>query len=166
MNTRFFSLKPKIAKPNFESACSDKPQFALSGTSHTISTPFEKLYIENSKVDHFFDITQEPNNIGAGLHGPDPRFLKTPKPSNFPESDSDFGKAIPTPVDTTLKSGGISNSRQTNERAGIRKRAAKTYGNRQITGGFTHTNGPPTKQYRPVNSRNGKYDRRGNRTCH
>ena len=62
----------------FESAYSDKPQLAISGTNHTVTTPNGRVIhrkLINKPIETY---NQETNNRGTGPRGSDGRFIRSP----------------------------------------------------------------------------------------
>ena len=62
---------------NFESAYSDKPQLAISGTKHTVTTLNGRTLHREMISKPNSDFTQEQNNRGIGPRGPCGRFIRS-----------------------------------------------------------------------------------------
>ena len=88
-------IVPKM-KPKFDSAYFDKPQIAISGTKHKITTSENGILHRKHISKSIFEFTQEPNNSRPGLRGPDGRFTKSPKLRKYLDSDSAAGPYIHT----------------------------------------------------------------------
>ena len=78
-NYPFLFLDIKHRKSKFESAYMDKPNIAVSGTKHTVTTPNGRVIHKKciSKPPHNFNQDCN-NNRGTEPRGPDGRFTKSP----------------------------------------------------------------------------------------
>ena len=77
-NYPFSFLEKKHQRNKFESANSDRPQLAISGTSHTVTTPNGRVIhrkLINKPIETF---KQENNKRGTGPRGSDVRFIRSP----------------------------------------------------------------------------------------
>ena len=77
-NCPFLFLEKKHQRKKFESAYSDKPQLAISGTSHTVTTPNGRVIHKKLISKPIADFYQEPNSRGISPRGPDGRFIRSP----------------------------------------------------------------------------------------
>ena len=68
-NCPFLFLEKKHQGKKLESAYSDKPQLAISGTNHTVTTPKGRV-IHRKTRSKPIDFNQEYNNRGTGPRGP------------------------------------------------------------------------------------------------
>ena len=115
-NYPFLFLEKKHQRNKFESAYSDKPQLAVSGTKHTITTPNGRILHWKMKRKPIPKFYQEQNNRGIGPRGPDGRFIRSPsKPkrttvieseseSETPLMDTESPKTPDPPTTTTTSS--------------------------------------------------------------
>ena len=69
--------RKKHQRNKLESAYSDKPQLAISGTNHTVTTPNGRV-LHREMISIPIDFNQEYNNRGSGPRGPDGQFVKSP----------------------------------------------------------------------------------------
>ena len=77
-NYPFLFLAKKHQRPKLESAYTAKPQLALSGTKHTVTTPNRKT-IHRKNISEPIDFKQEHTATeGTDLRGQDGRFTKSP----------------------------------------------------------------------------------------
>ena len=109
----FFFLEKKHQQ-NLESAYSDKPQLAISGTNHTVTSPNGRV-IHRKMISKPIDFNQENTNRGIGPRGPDGRFVKSPSKhqramiidsdteSETPPMEIDSPKTPELSIDTTIK---------------------------------------------------------------
>ena len=100
-NYPFFFLEKKHQRNKFESAYSDKPQLAVSGTKHTITTPNGRILHRKMISKPISNFNQEQNNRGIGPRGPDGRFITSPskhRRTTVIESDSESETPL---LDTT-----------------------------------------------------------------
>ena len=100
-NYPFFFLEKKHKRNNFENAYSDKPQLAVSGTKHTITTPNGRILHRKMISKPIYNSNQEQNNRGIGPRGPDGRFITSPskhRRTTVIESDSESETPL---MDTT-----------------------------------------------------------------
>ena len=74
--------RKKHQRNKLESAYSDKPQLAILGTKHTVSTPNGRIIHRKMISKPFSDFAQEQNNRGIGPHGPDGRFIRSTSNKN------------------------------------------------------------------------------------
>ena len=77
-NYLFSFLEKKHQRNKFESAYSDKPQLAISGTSHTVTTPDGRIIHRKLISKPIETFKQENNNRGTGPRGADGRFIRSP----------------------------------------------------------------------------------------
>ena len=79
-NYSFLFLEKKPQKSKFESAFTDKPNVAISGTKHTVTTPNGRILHRKCINKPITDFDQECNNNirGTGPRGPHGRFTKSP----------------------------------------------------------------------------------------
>ena len=77
-NYPFFFLEKKHQRNKFESAYSDKPQLAMSGTNHTVTPPNRRVLHRKLISKPIVDFNQELNNRGTGPRGPHRRFIRSP----------------------------------------------------------------------------------------
>ena len=77
-NYPFLFLEKKRQRNKFESACSDKPQLAISSTNHTVTTPNGRIIHREMISKPIVDFNQELNNRGIGPRGPHGRFIRSP----------------------------------------------------------------------------------------
>ena len=113
----FFFLEKKHQRNKLESAYSDKPQLAISGTNPTITTPNGRVIHRKMISKSVIDFNQENSNRGIGPRGPDGRFVKSPSKqrramvidsdteSKTPPMEIDSPKTPELPIDTTIKKG-------------------------------------------------------------
>ena len=113
-NCPFLFLEKKQQRNKLESAYSDKPQLAISGTNHTVINPNGRE-IHRKMISKPIDFNQGYNNRGTGPRGPDGRFVKSPSKqrramiidsdaeSEAPSMDIDSPKTPEPPTDTTTK---------------------------------------------------------------
>ena len=84
-------LEKKHQKSKFESAYSDKPNIAISETSHTVTTQNGRVILKKCISKPIHDFNQDcNNNRGTGPRGPDIRFTRSslkPKRPYVIESD-------------------------------------------------------------------------------
>ena len=73
----FLFLEKKVTKRKFGNAYSEKPQVALSGTKHTITTSDNEILQHNTSLKLIF--TTKARERRSGLRGKDARFMKSPK---------------------------------------------------------------------------------------
>ena len=73
-NCPFLFLEKKRQRNNFESAYADKPQLAISGTNHTVTTPNGRVIHRKLISKPIADFNQE-HNRGIGPRGPNGRFI-------------------------------------------------------------------------------------------
>ena len=71
----FLFLETTHQRSKLESAYSDKPQLAISGTKHTVTTPNRKTLHRKMISKPITDFTQEQNNRGIGPRGTRFHFL-------------------------------------------------------------------------------------------
>ena len=76
-NYPFLFLEKKHQRSKFESAYTDEPQLAKSGTTHTVTTPNRKI-IHRKNISKPIDFKQEHSNRGNGPRGPDGLFTESP----------------------------------------------------------------------------------------
>ena len=76
-NYPFLFLEKKHQRSIFESAYTDEPQLAKSGTVHTVTTPNGKI-LHRKNSSKLIDFNQEHSNRGNGPRGPDGQFTKSP----------------------------------------------------------------------------------------
>ena len=119
----FFIFRKKHQGSKFESANSDKPQLAESGTKHTVTTPNGRTLHKKLISKPISDFTQEQNNRGIGPRGPDGCFIRSPskqKRTMVIESDSESQtplmdtvspKTTEPQANTTLKTGTLGRGR-------------------------------------------------------
>ena len=91
-NYPFLFLGKKHQRNKFESAYSDKPQLAESGTNHTITTPNGRVLHRKPFSKPFIDFNQQHSTRGIGLRRPNGQFIKSPlklKQAMVIESESD-----------------------------------------------------------------------------
>ena len=81
-NYPFLFLEKKHQRNKFESAYSDKPQLAVSGTKHTVTTPNGRILHRKMISKTISKFYQEQNNRGIGPRGPDGRFIRSPSKPN------------------------------------------------------------------------------------
>ena len=74
----FSFLEKKHQRNKFESAYSDKPQLAMSCTSHTVTTPNGRVLHRKLISKPIETFKQENNNRGTGPRGSDGRFIRSP----------------------------------------------------------------------------------------
>ena len=75
----FLFLEKKHQKSKFESAYMDKPNIAMSGTKHTVTTPNGRVIHKKRISKPLNNFNQDcNNNRGTGPKGPDGRFTKLP----------------------------------------------------------------------------------------
>ena len=74
----FLFLEKKPQRKQFESAYTDKPQLAISGTKHTVTTSNERILHRKMISQPISDFAHEQNNRGIGQRGPDGRFIRSP----------------------------------------------------------------------------------------
>ena len=77
-NYPFSFLEKKHQRNKFESAYSDKPQLAISGTKHTVTTPNGRVIHRKLISKPIETFNQEANNRGTVPRGTDGRFIKSP----------------------------------------------------------------------------------------
>ena len=77
-NYPFLFLEKEHQGNKFESAYSDKPQLAVSGTKHTVTTPNGRILHRKMISQPISKVYQEQNNRGIGPRGPDGRFIRSP----------------------------------------------------------------------------------------
>ena len=78
-NYPFLFLEKKHQKSKFESAYMDKPNIAVSGTKHTVTTPNGRIIHKKCISKPLNNFNQDcNNNRGTGPRGPDGRFTKSP----------------------------------------------------------------------------------------
>ena len=77
-NYPFSFLEKKHQRNIFESAYSDKPQLAISGTSRTVTTPNGRVIHRKLISKPIETFKQENNNSGTGPRGSDGRFIRSP----------------------------------------------------------------------------------------
>ena len=77
-NYPFSFLEKKHQLNKLESAYSDKPQLAISGTSHTVTTPNGRVIHRKLISERIETFKQENNNRGTGPRGSDGRFIRSP----------------------------------------------------------------------------------------
>ena len=77
-NYPFLFLEKKNQRNKFQSAYSDKPQLAISGTNHTVTTPNGRIIDRKLISKPIETCNQEINNRGTGPRGPDSRFMRSP----------------------------------------------------------------------------------------
>ena len=118
----FFFLEKKHQRNKLESAYSDKPQLAISGTNHTVTTPNGRV-IHRKMISKPIDFNQENTNRGIGPRGPDGRFVKSPSKhqramiiDSDTESETlpmeiDSPKTPELSTDTTIKKGTLGRGR-------------------------------------------------------
>ena len=119
----FLFLEKKHQRSKFESAYSDKPQIAVSGTKHTVTTPNGRILHRKTISKPISTFNQEQNNRGIGPRGPDGRFIKSPSKqrrttvvesdseSETPLMDTESPKTPETQTNTTLKTGTLGRGR-------------------------------------------------------
>ena len=78
----FLFLEKNYQRCKFESAYSDKPQLAISGKKHTVTTPNGSIFHIKMISKPISDFTHEQNNRGNGPRGPDGRFIRSPSKQN------------------------------------------------------------------------------------
>ena len=115
-NYPFLFLEKKHQRNKFESAYSDKPQLAVFGTNHTVTTPNGRILHRKMISKPISKVYQEQNNRKIGPCGPDSRFISSPskpKRATVIESDSESETPLmdtespktPDPPMTTTTSG-------------------------------------------------------------
>ena len=121
-NYPFLFLEKKHQRNKFENAYSDKPQLAISGTKHTVTTPNGRILHRKMISKPISKFYQEQNNRGIGPRGPDGRFIRSPsKPERAtviesesepetPLMDTESPKT-PDPPMTTTTSGSFGRGR-------------------------------------------------------
>ena len=77
-NYPFSFLEKKHHRNNVESAYSDKLQLAISGTSHTVTTPNGRVLHRKLIGKPIETFKQENNNRGTGPRGSDGGFIRSP----------------------------------------------------------------------------------------
>ena len=78
-NYPFLFLEKKHQKSKFESAYMDKPNIAVSGTKHTVTTPNGRVIHKKGISKPLNNINQDCNNKrGTGPKGQDGRLTKSP----------------------------------------------------------------------------------------
>ena len=100
----------KIVKLKFDGAYSDKIQIAVSGTNHTVTTADNRVLHRKHISKPISEITQEPNNRGTGLRGPDGRFINSPRTFTIHYSDSESEDSEPDTT-TPKKTGTVGRGR-------------------------------------------------------
>ena len=98
-NYPFFFLEKKHQKSKFESAYTDKPNIAISGTNHTVTTPNGRIIHKENISKPITEFNQDcSNNRGTGSRGPDGRFTRYPsKPKRTYVMESDDEPETPPP---------------------------------------------------------------------
>ena len=114
-NYPFLFLEKKHQRNKFESAYSDKPQLAVSGTKHTVTTPNGRIPHRKMISKPISEFSQEQSNSGIGPRGPDGRFIRSPSKqkrstmiesdseSETPSVDTESPKTPELPANTTVK---------------------------------------------------------------
>ena len=77
-NYPFLFLEKKRQRNKLESAYSNKTQIAISGTSHTVTTPNGRVLHRKLVSIPIADFILEFNNRGISPRGPDFRFIRSP----------------------------------------------------------------------------------------
>ena len=165
-NYPFLFLK-KHQKSKFESAYTDKPNIAISGTNHTVTT-------QNGRVIHrkwisklITDFDQDcNNNRGTGPRGPDGRFTRSPskqKKVYIIESDNE----PETPPPETSSPTALDQS----DNATVKKEYVRPTQTTETNKRSTELKPPPiligrNKQQRPAYQNYCQYDRHGDRPCY
>ena len=103
-NYPFLFLERKHQKSKFESAYMDKPNIAVSGTKHTVTTPNGRIKHEKCISKPLNNFNEDcNNNRGTGPKGPDGRFTKSPSKARktyILESDNE---SEPTPPENNYQ---------------------------------------------------------------
>ena len=167
-NYPFFFLEKKHQRKKFETAYSDKPQLAISGTSHTVTTPNGRVIHRKLISKPIADFNQELNNRGFGPRVPDGRFIRSPskqKRAMVIESEDDSEPPLmyivspktPEILDNTaIKKNTFNRQTQIHQRP----RQPKFSTNQPRHQPYTR------KQHGPTDIHNDKYDGPGSRPCH
>ena len=123
INYPFLFLEKKHQQNKFESAFSDKPQLAKSGTNHTVTTPNGRVIHRTLISEPIETFNQETNNRGTGPRGSDGRFIRSPSKkrramvidseddSEAPLMDLVNPKTPESPNTTVTKTGSIGRDR-------------------------------------------------------
>ena len=93
----FLILEKKHQRSKFESAYTDKPKIAISGTNHTVKTPNGRIF-HRKNISKPINFKQEYSNRGTGPKGPDGRFTKSPlkqKRAVIIDSESESEAEVP-----------------------------------------------------------------------
>ena len=119
-NYPFLFLEKKHQKSKFESAYMDKPNIAVSGTKHTVTTPNGRIIHKKCISKPLNNFNQDcNNNRGTGPRGPDGRFTKSPPKARrtyILESDNESEPTPDQTDNTTVKKGTFGRGRPVQKR--------------------------------------------------